>query len=214
MFMDSPTPVRVANVNNVLDLALGSGHGCAIDGSGSIRCWGAAYANGSSAADSARAMGVGGLGDSIRIAAGADHSCAVDNAQVWCWGRNDSGQLGVDNGGGPEVTPQLVDVGGSTSVVGAGGLNTCSISSTGQIHCWGVNGASEVLGLPSTTDDSPLPVVITGTAIDVAVGAGFACVRRADRSVWCWGAGTYGQLGNGGFATSPEPVMTFPPCDP
>lgn len=35
----------------------------------------------------------------LEIAAGGQHACAVagDPAQAWCWGRNDSGQLGTDN---------------------------------------------------------------------------------------------------------------------
>ena len=30
-----------------------------------------------------------------KISAGAEHTCAIANNQIWCWGRNESGQLGI-----------------------------------------------------------------------------------------------------------------------
>ena len=32
---------------------------------------------------------------------------------------------------------------------------------------------------------------------EVTAGGGFACARKTDGSVWCWGANASGQLGNG-----------------
>jgi alpha-tubulin suppressor-like RCC1 family protein len=48
-------------------------------------------------ADSAGPVPVIGLTAGVTaIAAGGDHSCAIAKGAVWCWGRNEAGQLGTD----------------------------------------------------------------------------------------------------------------------
>ena len=52
------------------------------------------------------------------------------------------------------------------------------------------------------------PVRIDGLtdAVEIDAGESFACARRADGSVWCWGANHLGQLGNGGGDEQYAPV--------
>lgn len=47
----------------------------------------------------------------------------------------------------------------------------------------------------------------------ITAGDGFACVRRSDGSVWCWGEGRSGALGNGGEdpRITPAAVAALPP---
>jgi alpha-tubulin suppressor-like RCC1 family protein len=51
-------------------------------------------------------------------------------------------------------------------------------------------------------------VVVTGisNATTVSVGNGFACALLATGAIQCWGANSYGQLGNGDNTDSVTPV--------
>ena len=65
------------------------------------------------------------------------------------------------------------------------------------------------LGVPSTESCangpsfseacSPLPVLVSGLPkfIDITAGDEHTCGLVADGSVYCWGEGDFGQLGNG-----------------
>ncbi|NMO22836.1 hypothetical protein HPC49_17135 [Pyxidicoccus fallax] len=90
-------------------VAAGEAHTCALLDRGTVKCWGRnAHGQLGLGDTDTRGDTPGELGDAlpavdlgkgrtaIALAAGAEHTCALlDNATVKCWGRNDSGQLGV-----------------------------------------------------------------------------------------------------------------------
>lgn len=73
-----------------------------------------------------------------------------------------------------------------------------------QVYCWGAGGA---LGSGSGGQSS---VPVTATGMDqvaiLGVGERHVCVMRDDGSIWCWGEGSQGQLGDGLGIASIEPV--------
>jgi alpha-tubulin suppressor-like RCC1 family protein len=129
-------------------------------------------------------------------------SCAIDaNAQLWCWGSNNFGQVG--NGTTTNTYyPQLVKTSASTilanvTAVGLGFESTCAIAS-GTVYCWGNSsfGESGYIGLKSyatiVKDDSGIP--FTGVS-EISVGQRHSCALKSG-SVWCWGLDREGELGN------------------
>ena len=89
-----------------------------------------------------------GTGKTARaITAGDSHTCAVlDNASLKCWGKNDSGQLGLGNtstlgDGSGEMGDNLpvIDLGtGRTAkAVTMGHDHTCAILDNDSVKCWG-----------------------------------------------------------------------------
>jgi alpha-tubulin suppressor-like RCC1 family protein len=44
-------------------------------------------------------------------------------------------------------------------------------------------------------------------------GGAHSCARRADGTVWCWGANTSGQLGDGVTLSSPRPLLARVACE-
>ncbi len=131
------------------------------------------------------------------VSAGGGHACSVrDDGSVWCWGRNDNGQLG-DGTGVDSDLPVRVQIVANATHVGAGDLFSCALDTKGEIYCWGRNDAGQ-LG-DGTTSDSRTPVKvleITG-AKQLAVGLSHACALRADDTISCWGANADGELGDG-----------------
>lgn len=108
-------PVALGGV--AIDIGAGSAHTCALLEGGSMVCWGA---NGSGA------LGTGDtepVGDDetpasagpidlpspvVQMAVGGEHTCAVlDDSRVFCWGRNNAGQLGHAVSAGSILAPLM-----------------------------------------------------------------------------------------------------------
>jgi alpha-tubulin suppressor-like RCC1 family protein len=167
------------------------------------------------------------------ITSGVGHTCALHtDGTISCWGSNESGQLGDGTlshtiastcAMGWDCSFSPVDVGGVTDAiaVAAGGDHTCALHPAGVVSCWGLDAAGQLGDGPAThttcsatgasLDCSPDAVAVVGVndAVEIATGAGHACVRRASGGLACWGDNTYGQLGNETTlrSTAPVPVV-------
>lgn len=77
------------------------------------------------------------------LVAAADQTCAVmSNGDLYCWGRNQNGELLLDNIGGEDgftLVPQAIDLGFAVAQVATGVTHTCALTSQGQVLCWGRN---------------------------------------------------------------------------
>ena len=104
---DDETLENLADVEtggNVVDLALGQKHTCALFDTGDVKCWGLnnhgqlGYAHTSSLGISSVPSAWDNVelgGKAVQITAGSYHTCALlDTGRVRCWGRNEDGQLG------------------------------------------------------------------------------------------------------------------------
>ncbi len=103
--------------------------GCAVAG-GAIYCW----------ADSASPIRVQGAERMKSVARSYSHACGLDeDGAVWCWGKNDVGQLGKP--GNARTHAERVEVPRATRILVAG-AGTCAVLATGKVSCWGgVKGA-------------------------------------------------------------------------
>lgn len=113
-----------------------------------------------------------------RLSAGMHHTCAVQNdGSVWCWGRNQYGELGVAT---MDSSPVPVRAAFADAIAVAGGMqSTCGIKSDGTVWCWG--------RMISDTFNY-VPTQITGvTAVtQLALSEGGMCGLAADHTAWCW----------------------------
>ncbi|MGE5181606.1 MAG: hypothetical protein ACM31C_06075 [Acidobacteriota bacterium] len=48
-------------------------------------------------------------------------------------------------------------------------------------------------------------------ATEIAIGYDHACALLADDTIWCWGRGDLGQLGDGKMTSSLAPVRVLTP---
>ena len=209
------TAVPYVNQSAPTQAAGGAAHSCARLANGTVRCWGL-NSNGQ--------LGNGTLANSLapvtptsltgvsQVAAGDAFTCAVTTAgaggKVKCWGLNANGQLGNGTVTRKTVPTQVTTV-GTTALVGvsqvAAGANfACAVISpgvNGTVRCWGANNVGQ-LGDNSTTQRTrPVTVKVNATTVlkgvtAIAAGGGSACARMAAGTVYCWGLGTSGQLGN------------------
>jgi alpha-tubulin suppressor-like RCC1 family protein len=156
-----------------------------------------------------------------RIAAGAAFTCAIKTDDtVWCWGRNDQGQLGSSDHSGltESLLPVRAGVFGYGAVaaptkVVAGTDHVCVLTSAGTVWCWGRNGWGQA-GVNGPTQFDPVQVSVGGTVTQLAAGGSNTCAVLSDNSMRCWGQNNFGQLGIGSSDTAahytPEVVLGIP----
>jgi alpha-tubulin suppressor-like RCC1 family protein len=216
----TPVPVPSLGIGIVAESSMGTSHSCVRKNDGTAWCWGNNHAGqlgDGTTINRTSPVAVVGLGANVvRIAAGGDHTCAVLSDQtVWCWGANDSGELG-DGTTTDRTTPVKVLTLASIVEVSAGIAHTCARKSTGGVFCWGMNFDGELGDGTTTERHTPVSVVGMTNAAEISLGGsfsifdptggGFSCARRVDHTAWCWGRNTLGQLGDGTTVSRVTPV--------
>jgi alpha-tubulin suppressor-like RCC1 family protein len=129
---------------------------------------------------------------------------------AWSWGCNQNGMLG--DGTTVDKSSPVSVVGGFTDwcQVSAGSNHTAAVRQNGTIWAWGCNGIGR-LG-DGTAVDKSSPVSVVGGFTDwCRVGAGntHTAAVRQNGTLWAWGSGGSGKLGDGTVATKSSPVSVL-----
>lgn len=219
-------PNRVDGGLTFTELALGLGNSCGLDAGGGAYCWGSEVALGNPEAPltpleqcgytvppnygscSHAPVAVAGGHSFTSIAAAHSHVCGVTSSgAVYCWGGNESGQIGSGNTQYAAV-PTLVSLPGTANAVSLGFGFSCALLTSGQVFCWGVSGAGQ------TGSGGTDPMVLTPRAVSgggayqaISAGSSHVCALRLSGEVDCWGDNTSGQLGTGNFESSAVPIQ-------
>ena len=150
-----------------------------------------------------------------QVSAGGTASAAICTAiktdgTLWIWGSGSSGQLG-DNTETTKSTPVTTFAGGTNwKQVSAGGKYTAAIKTDGTLWTWGY-GAKGQLG-DNTIDNKSTPVTTFagGTNWKQVSGGNLHCAAiKTDGTLWTWGYGSSGQLGDNTVTRKSTPVTTF-----
>ncbi|KFU98790.1 E3 ISG15--protein ligase HERC5, partial [Tauraco erythrolophus] len=123
-----------------------------------------------------------------------------EGGELFSWGQNTHGQLGV----GSQTTlihqPQLVErlKGISLAQIAAGGAHSASVSLSGAVYSWGKNDFGQ-LGL-GDTEDRACPSYVRALehwkTVFISCGADHTAVLSKEGLVCTFGAGGAGQLGH------------------
>ncbi len=194
-------PQAVA-LDDVAQVAAGGNHTCALLGDGTVQCWGDnlfGQLGDGSQNKSATPLVVPGLSDVVRLAVGKFQSCALMAAgTVQCWGSG-----GVNAQAGTSISllvPTPIDGVVGATALAAGNDFTCALVAGGAVQCWGEGDVGQ-LGNGLENDSNTTPVSVPGLSgiVQLSAGGRHACALGGDQSVWCWGDGEFGQLGDGVF---------------
>lgn len=223
-----PAPVTIDLPGKVLKVATGDTTQYALLEDGTVVSWGTndegQLGNGPMGATgepgrypkpSITPVRVTGLTDVIEIEAGAKHAVALrKDGTVWAWGTRDEGAIGD---GQPKTLRPVMAI-GATQVSGLQGItqiaatrqHNLALRSDGKVMAWGLNRDGQLGN--GTRDNGWIPTEVTGLDRVVAIAAGvasfagncFSAAVRDDGTVWTWGSGVAGVMGNAPANPSPD----------
>jgi alpha-tubulin suppressor-like RCC1 family protein len=134
------------------------------------------------------------IGKAVADVSVADfHACAVmkTSGAAFCWGNNDSGELGAGLTIADQkyTTPQRVKLpkGRYAAHVAASNDATCFVYTNGQIACAGNAGNLGAPLAPTPNINTPATFKTTVFPKDIEAGDGHFCVRDKSNMVVCWG---------------------------
>ncbi len=198
-----PAPV-VAALRDATDLALDERLGCARLPDGTVMCWGendqGQVGDGTTTLRLAP-VAVQGLAGAAQVVVGRDAACArLDDGTVSCWGGNTYGQLGDASMKSSAVPRPVANVRDVVELAG-GASHTCARHRDGTVTCWGMNQHGQ-LGQGMRAEDGylgGLPAKVKGLAnvTQLSLGSEHSCALHGDGTISCWGANTFGLLGDG-----------------
>ena len=204
-------------------VAVGENHSLAIGNDGTLYAWGL---------NSSGQLGIGdtiqqvtpqkvnlptGVTSWIGVTGGEDHSLALgSDGNLYAWGLNSSGQLGIDNTTNQVIPVKVFDVGASAQKLAPEFFSSSSyaIDANGTLYVWGNNQYGQ-LGLGTAMNDStpvnvPFPSGVTSWA--EAAGGGYHTLAIGnDGNLYSWGYNIYGELGLGNTTNQSTPQkVAFP----
>ena len=216
-----PTPVKIMSSLRFLSVSAGGTHTCAITATtAELYCWG----------DNTRGqLGEGPPGSAYSklvptkvttpaarwatVSTGGIATCATtDQSELYCWGDNSYGQLGI--GPTPELASTPTKVALSAHSVSVGRV-TCALSSTSPIdsdaYCWGetTNGMIGNGVVSPIVAYQPTPSkVVGGLSWKSMANGGFTtCGLTTNSRVYCFGSNARGTMGINAPANSGTPVQ-------
>lgn len=210
--LGSMSPVAVEGMPpRVVGLALGWRHACAVTSGGDAFCWGSNEEGqlglgATTGAKVSRPSLVQLPGKVTQLVASLTGTCALlEGGDVYCWGEHWTREPGES----PKRTawwPKLVTMARGSRQLSAASSTMCSVRLDGRVVCWGH--LESYLG-PKYGLSAEVPGIADATA--VAIGDSHTCAIRRNATLWCWGAGDEGELGNGQRNSSWQPVPVVLP---
>jgi alpha-tubulin suppressor-like RCC1 family protein len=191
-------------------IALGSGHMCALTAAGGVKCWLPPGPPGGSnlrgvlghglTTGSQTPVDVVGLGSGVTaISVGATHSCALlATGAVKCWGDNQFSALGdpslgtvSSNYSGQTFSNVPVQVSGLTSgvtAIAAGESYSCALLTSGAVQCWGNSNFPYYTTLTGPASNVPVNALgFSSGVLSIAAGEKHFCAIMTGGSVRCQG---------------------------
>lgn len=204
----SPELVGALDTQKITSVSCGQAHSLAVSEQGQVFAWGAGEGG---------QLGLGAIETTVRIPrlvkrlcdhrisqvmCGNQHCIALSrDGQLFTWGQNTSGQLGLGKGESSKLFPQPLKslAGIPLAQITAGGDHSFALSLSGAVFGWGKNRAGQ-LGL-NDKQDRAVPCHIkflrSQKVVYISCGDEHTAVLTKDGGLFTFGDGTWGQLGHG-----------------
>lgn len=198
-------PVQVTGPVGAVQISAGWNHACARKQDGTASCWGNGFSGqlgDHKLMPSAEPVASAAAGASIvEIAAGGIHTCARRaDGTLWCWGGNDSGELGDGTMMGRLSGAQVAPLGTTVAQVAAGTGHTCVLKQDRTLWCWGDNTWGQLGDGTRMNSAHPVRVMSVPSAAQISAAKEHTCAVDQAGAAWCWG------LVNGAPQPTPKQV--------
>jgi len=183
-----PNPVPATADSYWKSIGVGLKHACAVKSDSTLWCMGKSPHGQSGAIDyfaSVNTLTQFNLdNDWSNVVANDETSCASKkDGTIWCTGRSNHGQLGVDNYGFAKEPVAVVTEVDHYSV---SAHHVCLNKDFGDVFCWGKNNNGQI-GDGSLFDRSQPSDIMYNTEGTVTTSKNNNCTIAQDRDIVCWG---------------------------
>ena len=197
------SPIQIGTVNTWKEVASGTTNSFAIKVDGTLWGWGSntsgQLGTGSTAQFSLIPVQVG-TSTWKMVQTGNSHTVAIKaDGTLWAWGNNEKATLG-DGTFVNKSTPTLINSSTNWKAISCSNSRNIAVKEDGTLWVWGMN--SPFLGLGFLYADQTHITVPTqiGTETnwkEAVSGTGHFLAVKNDGTLWAWGGGGNGKLGNG-----------------
>lgn len=157
-----------------------------------------------------------------QISSSSTHSCGIETLtqKAYCWGLNDSGQLGNNSLVDSQIPVPVLGVAGGPALsftqIVTGDYYTCGLEAgTQKAYCWGENIYGRLGN--NTLIDSLTPVLVLGVGggaplsfTYIMAGNYHNCgIEALTKKAYCWGYNATGQLGDNTLTHRSTPVAVL-----
>ena len=197
------SPQQIGTATDWREVHAGASHSLGIKDSGLLWAWGSnehgQLGIGSTASFSLIPVQVG-TSTWKTVAGGTGHSVGIkSDGTLWSWGENQYYKLG-DGTQIDRLSPVLISSSTNWKMVSCSTFRTIALKEDGTIWVWGSNSVHlGVAGMGSQTPYITTPTQV-GTDTDwesVAAGSGALLAIKTNKTLYSWGSGDAGGLGNG-----------------
>jgi alpha-tubulin suppressor-like RCC1 family protein len=135
----------------------------------------------------------------VQISAGYGHAIALtEQGNVWVWGLNNHGQLGVDGGRGNKTIPTKLELSEKIISVACGGWFSGALSQSGELYLWGDNEDGQLgRGKDDSDPRSPQKITFSEKIVSFSCGGYHVLALTEKGNLFSWGRNDFGQTGQG-----------------
>lgn len=209
----SARPIRLSTAENWSRIAAGGNYTRALNRADAFVYWG-----GASSDQTVPGYNVGSTMTTLasfsaeELSVGRAHTCALTSGprELFCWGYNESGQLGDKTTASKSAPTKIAGPEGSAwSAISAGGQHTCAMNNYGWFYCWGAGNKGQLGNSAWTGSTEPVRIAQSLSLTKIVAGDNHTCAIAAysdNYRLYCWGDNGEGQLGVGGFSSKWSPT--------
>eukprot|EP00026_Physarum_polycephalum_P000610 Phypoly_transcript_00611.p1 GENE.Phypoly_transcript_00611~~Phypoly_transcript_00611.p1 ORF type:complete len:1420 (+),score=266.83 Phypoly_transcript_00611:78-4337(+) len=213
----SPVLLSYLNDISISLISAGAAHSVAVSATGELYTWGdgtfGKLGHGNEAAQTFPKLVTALKGITITsISAGGKHTAAAsEKGELYMWGSDDAGQIGLGYQKTNQTTPKALPSMRGIIVVqlSCGAQRSAALTDKGEVYTWG-RGDHGRLGHGDAAS-LPYPKLVAALRgipiISISSGGGHNAALTASGEVYCWGRGDSGQLGIGSKAHQSTPKI-------
>ncbi len=146
----------------------------------------------------------------ISISCGWKHSCMIINNEVYGWGLNDRGQLGLGNNLN-QNSPQKLNL-RRIKKISCGDYHTMALENSGQVYAWGCNKYGQLGSGNRISQNSPQKLNLLNIK-KISCGYYHTIALTHSNEIYVWGSNGSGNLGLGNNTDYDSPQM-MKKCEP
>jgi alpha-tubulin suppressor-like RCC1 family protein len=131
------------------------------------------------------------------VVGGGDFAVEIRNGELWAWGSNQYGQLGIGNNLLQQLPVREATFATNWSDFNPGQSHVLAVKADGTLWAWGRNHRGQ-LGLGDTLSrNTPQQIGFDNDWVTTGCGGNQSFAIKSNGTLWAWGENSSGQLGIG-----------------